>query len=35
MTHRIYNGFNEAKETAMVYLDIAKAFDKVWRKGLL
>jgi len=35
ITHSIYNGFNEAKETAMVYLDITKAFDKVWHKGLL
>ena len=33
--HRIYYALEEGKEVRMVFLDISKAFDKVWHKGLL
>ena len=32
ITHEIYNSFDEGLK---VFLDISKAFDKVWYKGLL
>ena len=35
LVHRIYTAFEQGKEVRMVYLDISKAFDKVWQKGLL
>ena len=35
LVHRIYAAFEQGKEVRMVYLDISKAFDKVWHKGLL
>ena len=34
-TDNIYKGFNANKETAAVFLDISRAFDRVWHKGLL
>ena len=34
LVHRIYAAFEQGKEVRMVYLDISKAFDKVWHKGL-
>ena len=33
--HNIYNGLENSKEARMVFLDISKAFDKVWHVGLL
>ena len=37
ITHNIYRAFdcNPSLETRGVFLDISKAFDKVWHKGLL
>ena len=37
ITHQIYSGFEEfpLRETRAVFLDISKAFDKVWHDGLL
>ena len=33
--HQFYNAINEGKDVRIVYLDISKAFDRVWHKGLL
>ena len=35
LVHKIYDAFERGKEVRMVLLDISKAFDKVWHKGLL
>ena len=35
MYHQFYNAINKGKDVRIVYLDIAKAFDRVWHKGLL
>ena len=37
ITHEIYKSFdcNPSHETRGVFLDISKAFDRVWHKGLL
>ena len=35
IVHKIYEALEEGKEVRMVFLDISKAFDKVWHKGLL
>ena len=35
MANRIYKGLDDENEIAMVFLDICKAFDRVWHKGLL
>ena len=35
MVHKINDAFERGKEVRMVYLDISKAFDRVWHKGLL
>lgn len=35
LTHEISFNLNNRKETKAVYLDISKAFDKVWHRGLL
>ena len=32
---KIYKALKAGKEVSMVFLDIPKAFDKVWHKGLL
>ena len=35
ITHDIYQSLDDGLETRAVFLDISKAFDKVWHKGLL
>ena len=35
ITHEIYKSFDEGLEVRGVFLDIFKAFGKVWREGLL
>jgi len=34
ITDNIYSGFNAEKETAIVFLDIFSAFNRVWHEGL-
>ena len=34
ITHEIYQSFDDNLEVGAVFLDISKAFDKVWHKGL-
>ena len=34
-THETYKSFDEGFEVRGVFLDISKAFDKVWDEGLL
>ena len=34
ITHDIYQSLDDGLETRAVFLDISKAFDKVWREGL-
>jgi len=35
IVHLIYKALDPGKEVRMVFLDISKAFDRVWHKGLL
>ena len=35
ITHEIYESFENHHETRAIFLDISKAFDKVWHDGLL
>ena len=35
VTHDISKSFDDGLETRAVFLDISKAFDKVWHEGLL
>ena len=35
ITHDIYELFDDGWEVKGVFLDISKAFDKLWREGLL
>ena len=35
ITHDIYQSFDNGLETRAVFLDISKAFYKVWHEGLL
>ena len=35
ITHDIYQSFDDGLETRAVFLDISKAFDKVWHESLL
>ena len=35
IVHQIYQDINNGKDTCLVFLDVSKAFDKVWHKGLL
>ena len=35
ITHEIYSSFDEGLEVRSVFLDISKAFDKVWYDGII
>ena len=35
ITHEIYKSFNDGFEVRDIFLDISKAFDKVWHEGLI
>ena len=35
LTNKLYKGIDEKKKAVMIFLDISKAFDKVWHPGLL
>ena len=35
ITHEIYKAFDKGHEVRAVFLDISKAFDKVWSQGLI
>ena len=35
ITHEIYKSFDDGNEVRSVLLDMSKAFDKVWHKGLI
>ena len=35
ITHNIYKSFDDGYEVRGVFLDISKAFDKVWHDGLI
>ena len=35
ITHNIYKSFDDGYEVRSVFLDISKAFDKVWYDGLI
>ena len=35
ITHDIFQYFDDSLETKAVFLDISKAIDKIWHKGLL
>ena len=35
IAHEIYKSFDDGWEVRGVFLDISKAFDKVWHEGLL
>ena len=35
IVHQIYQDINNGKGTCLIFLDVSKAFDKVWHKGLL
>ena len=35
ITHEIYQSFENGFEVRGIFLDISKAFDKVWHKGLI
>ena len=35
ITHEIYKSFDEGHEVRGAFLDISKAFDKVWHDGII
>ena len=35
ITHEIYKSFDDGLEVRGVFLDISKAFDKIWHEGLI
>ena len=34
ITHEIYSSFDDGFEVRSIFMDISKAFDKVWHKAL-
>ena len=34
ISHEVYSSFDEGSEVRSIFLDIAKAFDKVWHDGI-
>ena len=35
LSHLVYKGLDDEKKIALVFMDITKAFDKIWHKGLV
>ena len=35
LTNKIYQGLDDGEEIAMIFLDLSKAYDRVWHTGLL
>ena len=35
ITHKIYKSFEDGHEVRSMFLDMSKAFDKVWYRGLI
>ena len=35
ITHEIYSSFDDGYEVRSVFLNISKAFDKVWHEGII
>ena len=35
LTNKIYQGLDDGEEMAMIFLDLSKAYDRVWHTGLL
>ena len=35
ITHKIYQSFDDGFDVRSVFLDISKAFDKVWNDGII
>lgn len=35
LTQNIFNGFNQKEHTAALFIDLEKAYDSVWREGLM
>ena len=35
VTHEIYQSFDEGFDACSVFIDVSKAFDKVWHDGII
>ena len=35
ITHKLYKALDQKQNACMVFLDVSKAFDKVWHNGLI
>ena len=35
ITHKIYKAFDDGEEIRAVFLDISRAFDRVWHEGII
>ena len=35
ITHEIYQSFDEGFDVRIIFLDISKAFDKLWHDGII
>ena len=35
ITHKIYKAFDDGEEIQAVFLDISRAFDRVWHEGII
>ena len=35
LTNKIYQGLDDEEEIAMIFLDLSKAYDRVWHTGFL